>query len=130
MTDTTVLAAQQAVPTAADTAQRQQTQFDPVQTRAFASLMAHGTATPSTAAPGAFSDFAASMATQFGQTRSFEEIRHSMLTSFDIHDPIGSMYAMTSNSMEAHALFAKLHISTSLASAATSLFGSLLKNQQ
>jgi hypothetical protein len=53
-----------------------------------------------------------------------------MLQSFDAGDPIKSMFAMTSNAMEAQMLFSKLHISTSLASAASSLFGNLLKNQQ
>jgi hypothetical protein len=108
------------------------TQFEPAETRMFATLMqgAPMTTSPSGATPGAFSGFAASLTTQFGKTRTFEEIRHSMLASYDVHDPIGSMFAMTNNSIEANVLFSKLHISTSLASAATSLFGGLLKNQQ
>ncbi len=101
----------------------------PAETRMFATLMQGGAAAP--APSGAeFSDVAASLGTQFGKTRSFEEIRHSMLNSFDPSDPIKSMFVMTSDGMEAHMLFTRLHISTSLASAATSLFGSLLKNQQ
>jgi len=103
----------------------------PAETRMFATLM-QGSGSAAAAAPSssAFSDVAASLGNQFGKTRSFEEIRHSMLNSFDPSDPIKSMFAMTSDGMEAHMLFARLHISTSLASAATSLFGSLLKNQQ
>ena len=107
-------------------------QLEPAETKMFAALM-HGApivTSPTGGTPGAFSDVAASLTTQFGKTRTFEEIRHSMLVSYDVHDPIGSMFAMTNNSMEANVLFSKLHISTSLASAATSLFGSLLKNQQ
>ena len=103
-------------------------QLEPADTKMFATLMrgepaADPVATPT---PG---DVAQSLQTQFGQTRSFEEIRSSMLQSWDPHDPIKSMFTMASNGMEAQMLFSKLHIATSLASAATSLFGSLLKNQ-
>jgi len=65
-----------------------------------------------------------------GSVRSFEEMRASMLQSIDLNDPIRTMFVLTDHAMEAHAMFARLHISTGLASAATSLFGTLLKNQQ
>ena len=39
------------------------------------------------------------------------------------------MVVMTDHSMQAHAMFTKLHIATGLAGATTSLFGGLLKNQ-
>jgi len=118
-----------AAATAATVAAQPPAALQPAETRMFATLMQGGSVA---AAPesGAFSDIAASLGTQFGKTRSFEEIRHSMLTSFDPSDPIKSMFVMTSDGIEAHMLFTRLHISTSLASAATSLFGNLLKNQQ
>jgi hypothetical protein len=133
MTDTTFLTSQvtSMTQTAGNTAHSANGGLQPAQTRIFATLMqAPLENTSSPGAPGAFSDMAAALTTRIGKTRSFEEIRHSMLASFDIHDPIGSMFAMTSDAMEAQMLFTRLHISTSLASAATSLFGSLLKGQQ
>ena len=134
MTDATLLTAQVApmTRTAADTARpAMNASLEPVQTRIFATLMQGPVRNPASAgAPGAFSDMAASLTNQVGKTRSFEEIRHSMLNAFDLHDPIGSLFAMTSDAMEAQMLFTRLHISTSLASAATSLFGGMLKNQQ
>jgi len=114
-------------PTAAATASAQPA--PPAETRMFATLMqGSGAAVPANGS--AFSDMAASLGSSLNRTRSFEEIRHSMLSSYDPSDPIKSMFVMTSDGMEAQMLFTKLHISTSLASAATSLFGSLLKNQQ
>jgi len=102
--------------------------LDPADTKMFASMMKAGdlAAPASASAP---TDAAKSFAAQFEDTRSFEEIRSSMLQSYDPHDPIKSMFTMASNGMEAQMLFSKLHIATSLASSATSLFGSLLKNQ-
>lgn len=118
-----------AAATAATAAAQPPAALPPAETRMFATLM-QGAAVAPPPSGGAFSDVGASLGAQFGKTRSFEEIRHSMLNSFDPSDPIKSMFVMTSDGMEAHMLFTRLHISTSLASAATSLFGSLLKNQQ
>lgn len=74
---------------------------------------------------------ARSLAARFGDNlRSFEDMRHSMLQSVDLHDPIKTMFAMTDHAIEANMMFTKLHLSTSLASSATSLFSTLLKNQQ
>ena len=101
---------------------------DPADTKMFATLMQGAPAADPALAPTP-GDVAQSFAAQFSNTRSFEEIRTSMLQSFDPHDPIKSMFTMASNGMEAQMLFSKLHIATSLASAATSLFGGLLKNQ-
>ena len=126
MTDPITTAAAVAPPTATPPAQP--SAFEPADTQMFATLMQRAPAAdpaPS-ATPG---DVAQSFAAQFSNTRSFEEIRSSMLQSFDPHDPIKSMFTMASNGMEAQMLFSKLHIATSLASAATSLFGGLLKNQ-
>ena len=97
--------------------------------RLFAQMMMQpgGTAVPS----GSVNDMARSIAAQFGtQSRSFEDLRRSMFKSMDFRDPIKTMFTLTDHSLEAHTMFAKLHISTSLASATTSLFGTLLKNQQ
>lgn len=105
-------------------------QFSPTDTHLFATLMQGASATAPLASPGALGTIGSSFAAQFSNTRSFEEIRHSMLQSFDASDPLKSMFMMTSDAMEAQMLFSKLHISTSLASSATSLFGNLLKNQQ
>ena len=104
----------------------------PAETQMFATLMkgATGIAPSAAGTPGGFGAVSTSFVEQWSNTRSFEDIRHSMLQSFDAGDPIKSMFAMTSNAMEAQMLFSKLHISTSLASAASSLFGNLLKNQQ
>lgn len=105
--------------------------LDPGETRMFANMM-QGAALP---APGGGSgtlrDAAMAYAAQLsGNVRSYEEMRRSMLQSIDLSDPIKTMFALTDHSMEAHSTFARLHISTGLASAATSLFSTLLKNQQ
>jgi len=62
--------------------------------------------------------------------RPMEDIQRSMLASIDPEDPAKTMVAMTNLSMEATASMSRLHLCSSLASAATSLFGTLLKNQQ
>lgn len=62
--------------------------------------------------------------------RPVEDIQRSMLAAIDPEDPARTMVAMTNLSMEATASMSRLHLCTSLASAATSLFGTLLKNQQ
>ena len=100
---------------------------DKVEAQAFAHMMgSHGLA-----APGALKDAASSLAAQLGgNARSLEEIRSTMLQSIDLRDPIRTMFVLTDSAMEAQATFARLHISSSLAGAATSLFGTLLKNQQ
>lgn len=106
---------------------------DPAETKMFANMMQGGVphAAGSAAGPGSLRDAAMAYAAQFsGNVRSYEEMRRSMLESIDMSDPIQTMFAMTDHSMQAHTMFAKLHISTGLASAATSLFGTLLKNQQ
>lgn len=131
MTDPTALAAASAPPAeiAGRAAQAAApARFDAADTRTFAALMQGGAAAPGGAAIG---DAARSLAAQFsGNVRSYDELRHSMLAAIDLSDPIKTMFVMTDHAMEAHMLFARLHISTGLASAATSLFGTLLKNQQ
>ena len=107
--------------------------FHPGETRMFANLMQGLPQPPGGVggAPGALHDAAMAYATQLsGNVRSYEEMRRSMLESIDLSDPIKSMFVLTDHNMQAQMVFAKLHISTGLASAATSLFGSLLKNQQ
>lgn len=129
MTDPIATAAPAALATASPSAATPTPlQLEPADTKMFASMMrSEDLAAP--AAPGVSGDAVKSFAAQFEDTRSFEEIRTSMLQSYDPHDPIKSMFTMASNGMEAQMLFSKLHIATSLASSATSLFGSLLKNQ-
>jgi hypothetical protein len=130
----TTVAAQAAAPgsAAAATTASPAAALPPAETQMFATLMkgATGIAPSAAGTPGGFGTVSTSFVEQWSNTRSFEDIRHSMLQSFDAGDPIKSMFAMTSNAMEAQMLFSKLHISTSLASAASSLFGNLLKNQQ
>jgi hypothetical protein len=107
-------------------------QFAPGETQMFAKLM-QGAPMQATAVmdTGSISDAAKAMAAQLsGNVRSFEDMRRSMLESVDFRDPIKTMFVMTDHSLEAHMMFTKMHISTGLASAATSLFGTLLKNQQ
>ena len=107
--------------------------FDPGETRMFANLM-QGVPTPPTGVgggPSTLHDAAMAYASQFsGNVRSYEDMRRSLLESIDLSDPIKSMFLLTDHSMQAQMMFTKLHISTGLASAATSLFGTLLKNQQ
>ena len=107
--------------------------LDPGDVRMFADLM-HGQGAPTTpaaaAGSGSLGNVAKSLAEQLTGGRSFQEMRHSMLESIDLRDPIKTMFVMTDHSMEAHAMFTRMHIATGLASAATSLFGTLLKNQQ
>lgn len=105
--------------------------FEPGETRMFANMMQGVQAPGGTSAPSAIGDAAKSLAAQLsGNVRSIEDMRKSMLESIDFADPIKTMFMMTDHAMEANMMFARMHISTGLASAATSLFGSLLKNQQ
>lgn len=110
-----------------------QTSLDPAQTRMFARMM-QGTvpASPlSSSGPGALSDAMRGYAAQLsGSVNNYEEMRRDMLASIDLRDPIKTMFSLTDHSLQAHMMFARLHISTGLASAATGLFGTLLKNQQ
>jgi alanine dehydrogenase len=129
-------AAAAASPEIAAPAAQQQAQaasrFAPGETQMFAKLM-QGVPMQNMAASGTgtLGDAAKAMAAQLsGNVRSFEEMRKSMLESVDFRDPIKTMFVMTDHSLEAHMMFTKMHISTGLASAATSLFGTLLKNQQ
>lgn len=102
---------------------------DPSETRAFAKLMQGVPA--SVSQPNSLGDAARAYAAQLsGNVRSHEEIRRSMLESIDLSDPIKTMFVLTDHSLQAHAMFTRLHVSTGLANAATSLFGTLLKNQQ
>lgn len=132
MTDPLSLAA--APQAAASTAPQAQAQakLDPHEARQFAELMQGGP--PIAANPGStahsLGETAQAYARQLSGARSVDEMRHSMLAAIDPNDPIKTMFAMTDLSMEAQATFSKLHIATGLASAATSLFGTLLKNQQ
>ncbi|SFP40397.1 hypothetical protein [Variovorax sp. 770b2] len=119
----------------ANATQAQQTvrpsHFEPGETRMFANMMQGAQAPVGTSAPSAIGDAAKSLAAQLsGNVRSMEDMRKSMLESIDFADPIKTMFVMTDHAMEANMMFARMHISTGLASAATSLFGSLLKNQQ
>jgi hypothetical protein len=105
--------------------------FDPVETRMFARMMQGvNLPPPSVAAPSTMRDAAMSVVAQLSGNPTIEDLRRGILASFDARDPIRTMVAMTDYSMQAHAMFTKLHIATGLASAATSLFGGLLKNQQ
>ena len=137
MTDPTALVAAGAQPAGVSGPAAQQlagtpSRLDPGETRMFANMMQGVQVPPSAAAaPSALGDAAKAVAEQLsGTVRSYEEMRRSMLESIDMSDPVKTMFAMTDHSMEAHMMFAKMHISTGLASAATSLFGTLLKNQQ
>lgn len=135
MTDPVALAAQPAEiaatqqQQAAGSAQR----FDPADTKLFANMMQGMPVPPPSVAggPSTLGDAAKAVAAQLsGNVRSYEDMRRSMLEAMDLSDPIKTMFVLTDHSMEAHTMFAKLHISTGLASAATGLFGTLLKNQQ
>ncbi|HEY9026285.1 MAG TPA: hypothetical protein VIP05_18455 [Burkholderiaceae bacterium] len=127
MTDPVAVLAASA-PQAAAATTSPPTRFEPADTRMFASLMQGAPALDPAATPSP-GDVAHTFAAEFGNTRSFDEIRASMLKAYDPSDPIKSMFTVASNGMEAQMLFSRLHIATSLASSATSLFGSLLKNQ-
>ena len=130
MTDPVALGAA-AADIAAANAPRATPRLDPAETKMFANMMQGVPMPAGGAGPSSLRDAAMAYAAQFsGNVRSFEEMRRSMLDSIDMSDPIKTMFAMTDHSMQAHTMFAKLHISTGLASAATSLFGTLLKNQQ
>lgn len=106
--------------------------LDPGEARMFANMMKAPLAPVGMpGAPNALGDAARAYAAQLtGNIRSYEDMRRSMLEAVDLNDPIKTMFALTDHSMQAHMTFSKLHISTGLASAATSLFGTLLKNQQ
>ena len=106
--------------------------LDAGDTRMFANMMQNLPPVPvSVSPPSAFRDAAMAVAVKLsgGQEKSLDELRRGMLDSIDLRDPLKTMVMMTDHSMQAHALFTKLHIATGLAGATTSLFGGLLKNQ-
>lgn len=106
--------------------------LDAGETRMFANMMQNLPPVPvSVSPPSAFRDAAMTVAAKLsgGQEKSLDELRRGMLDSIDLRDPLKTMVLMTDHSMQAHALFTKLHIATGLAGATTSLFGGLLKNQ-
>lgn len=97
--------------------------------RLFASLMRP--APPASAAHGDLAAVAKKLAQQLGQeSPSLDAMRRSVLEGIDPSDPVKTMFVMADHSLQAHSVFARLHISTSLASAATGVFGNLLRNQQ
>ncbi len=132
MTDPLSLAATPQVAASSPLQAQSQAKPDPQEAHQFAELM-QGNPT-AVAQPGstthALGEAAQAYARQLSSGRSVDEMRQSMLAAIDPNDPIKTMYAMTDLSMEAQTTFSKLHIATGLASAATSLFGTLLKNQQ
>lgn len=102
---------------------------DALDVRDFSALMQRGPS-GSPLAPdlvAATKDLAAKLGSK---PHTIEELRRGMLDGFDARDPIKTMFVMTDHAMQAHSMFARLHISTGLAQAATSLFGGLLRNQQ
>ncbi len=131
MTDPVALSAPAADMAATHAPGSHAAQLDPGETRMFANMMQGVAMPPSAGGASTLRDAAMSYAAQLsGNVRSYEDMRRSMLQSIDLSDPIKTMFALTDHSMEAHSTFARLHISTGLASAATSLFSTLLKNQQ
>lgn len=135
MTDSlTQITAQAAVPGAAGAAPVARP--DPAEAQVFASHMQAGSGQAEGPAQAAHvagrSTVPALLQTLADQmhARPVEDIQRSMLAAIDPEDPARTMVAMTNLSMEATASMSRLHLCTSLASAATSLFGTLLKNQQ
>jgi hypothetical protein len=103
---------------------------DPAEARTFAQMM-RPSGGAQTDGPGSLSGVAAAWQAEAGPpSRTVDELRTSMLQAYDPSDPMWSMFRMTDLSLEAHTMFTRLHVSSGLASAATSLFGTLLKNQQ
>jgi hypothetical protein len=132
MTDPVASAGAAAEITALQAPQAQTPPLDAGETRMFANMMQNLPPVPqSVSPPSAFRDAAMAVAVKLGggQEKTLDELRRSMLESIDLHDPLKTMVVMTDHSMQAHAMFAKLHIATGLAGATTSLFGGLLKNQ-
>jgi hypothetical protein len=106
--------------------------LDAGETRMFANMMQNLPPVPvAVSPPSAFRDAAMAVAVKLGggQEKTLDELRRGMLESIDLRDPLKTMVVMTDHSMQAHAMFTKLHIATGLAGATTSLFGGLLKNQ-
>jgi hypothetical protein len=127
MTEVATLTAPAAASTAPSTTPAQ---LDPAETRMFANMM-QGGPVPTGASRGALGDAAMAVAAQLGgQVRSVEDMRRSMLAAIDTTDPFKTLVAVTDHAIEAQMTFSRLHMSTALASAATNLFGTLLKNQQ
>jgi len=60
--------------------------------------------------------------------RSFDEMRHSLLSQVNHADPIQTMYAMTDVTLEAHGVALKYSLATGLTSAVVGLFGTMLKS--
>ena len=109
----TTVAAQAAAPgsAAAATAASQAAALPPADTQMFATLMkgATGVAPSAAGTPGGFGTVSTSFVEQWSNTRSFEDIRHSMLQSFDAGDPNKGLFAITSTALEAHLRISTLH---------------------
>ena len=138
MTESIALAAQvaSAAPSASAQAPMALTpmQQDPAETKMFANMMQGMPAVMPSAAPGPsmLGDAAKALAAKLGGGKfpTMDELQQTMLSSIDMTDPIKTMIVLTDHSMQAQAMFARLHLSSGLATAATSVFGTLLKNQQ
>ncbi len=104
---------------------------DPVESRMFFSMVQGGAQPDTPAGPTDLRSAVVSYAQQInGKGPSIDEVRHSMMEAVDSSDPIKTLYMLTDHSAQLQTMFTKLHIATGLASAATSVFGNLLKNQQ
>ncbi|MGM9484829.1 hypothetical protein ACS5PN_26790 [Roseateles sp. NT4] len=125
-TDTGVAtAAGQAVATSLITPASAQRLHD---TRMFSALV-HGPSSVNQTQDSGLRHLDRSFFKQIAGEDSFGQIQSRMLQAFDPSDPIKTSYAMMSSGIEAQRFFTTLHVSTSLASAAVSMLGGLLKNQ-
>lgn len=103
---------------------------EPAQARVFAALM-NGEPSP-VASMGSHSNVLGAVAMNWAESLAKHptphEMHRSLMDLFDPNDLIKTQILMTEQSFHVTAAFTKLHIASNLASAATSLFGSLLKN--
>jgi hypothetical protein len=105
--------------------------LDPADTRLFHGMvMRHPTHSADGSTGASLRQVSEALEARFGgATHSLDEAGRSLM-AVDFHDPIKAQLMTANYTVEALAHFNKLHIATSMATAATSLFGTLLKSQQ
>jgi len=106
--------------------------LDPADTKLFHGMVHHHSisSTDSSSISTSVRQVSDALEARFGgTTHSLAEAGHSLM-DVDFKDPIKAQLMTANYTVEALAHFNKLHIATSMATAATSLFGTLLKSQQ
>lgn len=141
--DLTAIAAQGAVADTATVSAHQQAPqanqaADPADARTFAEMVQHGAAGGTTASEPSSSSLGAAIRTTYvsageeaaRQAARLDEMRESMFAAIQQGSTSDVVYQAMMLQTESLELFSSIHVTSSIGSAGTNLFNSLLKNQQ